>query len=94
MKSFAFLLRIDMSLDTLREVILLLSSRKIVIVFMEMHATGNGEAQMQLRCVLERDRARRVWHLLEKINGVLGVEMFEGQENRLSLPLSNGNAHT
>jgi len=66
-------------LETLQQVIQLLSDRKIQVESLQMHAAGGGEAILILHCQVERDRIKHSQHILERMQGVMGVELLESR---------------
>jgi hypothetical protein len=78
-RSCAFVIRIDMPLRTSVAILELLTDRKTLVDSMQMQVIGGGEAILILHARIEKDRVRHVRHRLEKINGVLSVELLEGR---------------
>ena len=78
-KACAFIVRIDMPVETLQLILRLLSHRKIEIESLQMHAEGGGEAILILHCQVERDRVKYSQQILQKTQGVMGVEVLESK---------------
>ncbi|MBS1597548.1 MAG: hypothetical protein JST75_04945 [Bacteroidetes bacterium] len=81
--NFAFLIRMDMPLDTMRLVIIFLCTRKIILQSMQMYSTEDGEAVLNLYCLMARDKAIYIRRQMEKLNGVIVVELFENKGTRM-----------
>jgi hypothetical protein len=79
----AFGIRIDMPLQTGKAVFELLVARNILLDSFHMQVIGGGEAILSLHGWIERDRIRHVQRSLEKINGVLSLELLEGKGSRI-----------
>jgi acetolactate synthase regulatory subunit len=75
----AFVLRIEMPLQTLERIIQLLTLRKIHVEIMQMNSVTGGEAILILHCQVEKDRIRHTQCLLEKLEGIATVELLESK---------------
>ena len=78
-KACAFIVRVDMPVETLQLILRLMSNRKIVIESLQMHAEGGGEATLILHCLVEKDRVKYSQQILQKTQGVMGVEVLESK---------------
>jgi hypothetical protein len=50
---------------------------------MQMQGVGGGEAILILHCLVEKDRLKHVQHGLEKMNGILSVELLESRVSNM-----------
>jgi hypothetical protein len=75
----AFVIRIDMHVQNLISMLTFFSDRKINLESMHLQTIAGGEALVVLYCRIERDRIKHVQHSLEKVNGVLSLELLEGK---------------
>lgn len=46
---------------------------------MQMHGAGSGEGILILHCLVEKDRLKHVQRALEKMDGILSVELLESR---------------
>jgi hypothetical protein len=76
---YAFVIRIDMPLETAKAILELLMTRKIVVDSFHMQMVAGGEAALIVHGRLERDRIRHIQRSLEKIDGVLWLDLLEGK---------------
>jgi hypothetical protein len=77
-KTCSFVIRIDTPLDTTKEILELLIHRRILLQTMQMHGVG-GEGILILHCLVEKDRLKHVERALQKLNGILSVELLESR---------------
>ncbi|MDP4148674.1 MAG: hypothetical protein Q8927_21555 [Bacteroidota bacterium] len=78
-KACSFVIRIEMPTQAAKDILEFMVQRKIGLDTMQMHGAGNGEAILILYCQVERDRVRHIQNSLEKINGILSVELLEAK---------------
>jgi hypothetical protein len=78
-KPCAFLIRTDRPLDTLKDMVRILSDRNIRVESMNMHGMGAGESIVILHCRIEKDRIRIVQNNLERMQGVIELELLESK---------------
>jgi hypothetical protein len=78
-KLCAFLIKTVQPLETLKNLIQILTDRNIVMDAMNVHTMKPGEATIILHCRIERDRIRNVQNYLERIGGVIELELLEGK---------------
>jgi hypothetical protein len=82
-RACSFVIRIDMPLLITKDILEFLIHRKILLETMQMQNVGGGEAILILHCLVERDRLKHVQQGLEKINGILGVELLESRVSNM-----------
>jgi len=75
----AFVIRMDTPLRTLVAILAFLTERKIILQSLQMQVIEGGEASLILHARIEKDRISHVQHSLEKINGVLSLELLESK---------------
>jgi hypothetical protein len=78
-KACSFVIRIEMPMLAAKSILEFFVQRKILLETMQMHGAGNGEAILILYCQVERDRVKHIQNSLEKINGILSVELLESK---------------
>jgi hypothetical protein len=78
-KACSFVIRIDMPLQITKEILEFLINRRILLQTMQMHGVDGGEAVLIIHCLVERDRLKHVQRGLEKMNGILSVELLESR---------------
>ena len=82
-KACSFVIRIDMPLQITKDILEFLIHRRILLETIQMQGVGGGEAVLILHCLVERDRLKHVQQGLEKINGILGVELLESRVSNM-----------
>jgi len=55
------------------------TGRGITVESLLLQKLAEGEATIWIRCFIERDRIRHTRNLLEKIEGILQLELFESR---------------
>jgi len=78
-RACSFVIRIDMPLQITKNILEFLIQRRILLETMQMQGVGGGEAILILHCLVEKDRLKHVQHGLEKMNGILSVELLESR---------------
>lgn len=73
----AFVIKIEIPLQTLQRIMQFLLERKIMVENMQMHTLGGGDALLTVHGQIEKDKVRHAQQMLEKIEGVLAVEILE-----------------
>lgn len=76
-KACAFTLHICEPVETLKKLAMFFQDRHIPIDNLQMHRYRNGEATVILHCQVEKDRIGRTVDLLEKLPGVIELEMLK-----------------
>jgi hypothetical protein len=77
-RACSFVIRIDTPLDTTKDILEFLIQRRIMLQTMQMHAVA-GEGMLILHCLVEKDRLQHVQRALQKLNGILSVELLESR---------------
>jgi hypothetical protein len=75
----AFVIRMDMPLRTVKAIVECLTDRNVIVESLHWQVIGNGEAILMMHTRIERDRIRHLQRSLEKINGVLSLELLESK---------------
>ena len=78
-KACSFVIRIDLPLQITKDILEFLIQRRILLQTMQMHGAGGGEAILIIHCLVEKDRVKHVQRGLEKMNGILSVELLESR---------------
>ena len=76
-KACAFVLQIEEPGETLKKLALFFQDRHIVIDNLNLHRYRSGEAMLIIHCQLEKDRIHRTVDLLEKLPGVMELEILK-----------------
>ena len=71
------MIRMDMPLRTGKAIFEFLAVRNILIESLQMQVIGGGEAIFILHGRIERDRIKHIRQKLEKIDGVLQLDLLE-----------------
>jgi acetolactate synthase small subunit len=80
-------LKVEEPLDTMQRLMDFFASRKINIDSLYMHATEGGEALIQIYCLIEKDRIHYNRRSLEKMRGILELQILEKKDaNSLKTP--------
>jgi hypothetical protein len=82
-KACSFVIRIDMPLQITKDILEFLIHRRILLETMQMQGVGGGEAILILHCLVEKDRLKHVQQGLEKMNGILSVELLESRVSNM-----------
>jgi hypothetical protein len=69
----------DMPLRTVKAIVECLTDRNVIVESLHWQVIGNGEATLMMHARIERDRIRHLQRSLEKINGVLSLELLESK---------------
>ena len=72
-----------MPLQVARDILEFLLHRDILLETMQMQSVGGGEAILILHCLVERDRIKHIHRGLEKMNGILNVELLESRTSNI-----------
>ena len=78
-RACSYVIRIDMPLQITKNILEFLIQRRILLETMQLHGVGDGEAILILHCLVEKDRLKHVQQGLEKMNGILSVELLESR---------------
>ncbi len=79
----AFIIRINRPLHTQGEIGNFLINRSISVSTMHLHFIREQEAILIIHCMIERDRIRRTATLMEKIKGIIGLELLESKSTSI-----------
>jgi hypothetical protein len=82
-RACSFVIRIDMPLAIAKDILEFLLHRNILLESMQMQGVGGGEAILILHCLVEKDRVQRLQQGLEKMNGILSVQLLESKTSNL-----------
>jgi hypothetical protein len=82
-KSCAFVLRIELPLSTMRGIMEFFADRKIYVESMQMQMIEGGEARLCIYCLVEKDRVNHTKAALEKMRGVVELQLLETRESNL-----------
>jgi hypothetical protein len=82
-KACSFVIRIDMPLPVTRDILEFLLRRNILLEAMQMQGVGGGEAILILHCLVEKDRVKHIQQGLEKMNGILNVDLLESRTSNI-----------
>jgi hypothetical protein len=74
------ILKIEMPLQTIERLMDFFSQRKISVDSLHMHAIEGGEANVMVYCLIEKDRIAHTRSMLEKMRGVLELQVLENKE--------------
>jgi hypothetical protein len=75
----AFVIGIEVPIRTVKAILEFLEARNVLVDSFHMQMIGGGDALLILHGRIERDRARHIQRSLEKIDGVLSLELLEGK---------------
>jgi hypothetical protein len=78
-RACSFVIKIDTPLETTKDILEFLIQRRIMLQTMQMHGVGSGEGILILHCLIEKDRLQHVQRALQKLNGILSVELLESR---------------
>jgi hypothetical protein len=75
----SFVIKIDMPLQSTKNILEFLIERRILLETMQMHGAGGGEAILIIHCLVEKDRLKHVQRGLAKIDGILSIALLESR---------------
>jgi len=75
----AFVIRLNSPLHTQGEILKFFINRAISVSMMNLQCIHDREGVLILYCLIERDRIRRTVRLLEKIKGIIEMELLESR---------------
>ena len=75
------ILKIEMPLQTMERVFDFFSARKIYVNSLHMNSIEGGEATLMVYCLIEKDRIMHTRGMLEKMRGVLELQLLENKES-------------
>jgi hypothetical protein len=78
-RTCAFVIEVEMPIRTVRAILEFLENRNVLVECFHMQMITGGDALIILHGRIERDRVRHVHRSLEKIDGVLSLELLEGK---------------
>jgi hypothetical protein len=73
----------DFPLLTSKAVLTCILDRMIDVESLQLQMIAGGEAILLMHCRIERDRLKHLQHKLEKIEGVLALELLENRGGHL-----------
>ena len=83
MSPCVFIVRMSMPLPALQGIVDVLLNRSIKVKSMNLQCLGDREGVLMLHCNMEKDRIRYTGGLLEKIKGVIEVEILQAHISNL-----------
>ena len=82
-KPCAFIIRIKNPLNTLILIAKFLIERKIHLETMQQNMLDDDEAVLILHCKIERDRVKNTQYNLEKLKGIIELELLESKGTQM-----------
>jgi acetolactate synthase small subunit len=73
-------LKVEEPLQTMQRLMDLFATRKIIVESLYMHPIEGGEAKIQIYCLIEKDRIQYNRQSMEKIRGILEVQIMEKKD--------------
>ncbi len=83
MSPCAFIIRMSMPLLTMRGIIDLLLNRGVKVKSMNLQGLNDIDGVLILHCNMEKDRIKYTGNLLEKVKGVIEVEVLQAHVSNL-----------
>lgn len=77
------MLRIELPLSTMQRIMEFFADRKIYAESMQMQMVEGGEARLWIYCLVEKDRVHHTRAALEKMRGVIELQLLETRESNL-----------
>jgi acetolactate synthase small subunit len=77
-------LKIEMPLQTMERLMDFFAARKIIVDSMHMQAIEGGEAHLMIYCLIEKDRISHTRSMLEKMRGVLELQLLENKVTNMA----------
>jgi hypothetical protein len=88
---YAFIATIERPLLSLETITAFLSSRKIIVETLQLHAARFDEAILIIHCRIEKDRVKHIQYSMEKLGGILTLEVLESNVKHLNKSLNKIN---
>jgi hypothetical protein len=79
----AFVMRINRPSLTSRKILDQLHERKIRIDSLNLHCVSDMEGILIVHCLIERHRVKYVHNQLEKVDGIIELELLESKVSNL-----------
>jgi hypothetical protein len=79
----AFVIKVEAPLQALKTISDFLTDRRIQIETLTMHTLGDGEATLLMHCLVEKDRIKHIQNSLEKMKGILELDLLESRASNL-----------
>lgn len=79
-RNCAFIIKMDEPLQTIERLMDFFSTRKIFVDSLQMQMVEGGEAKLSVYCLIEKDRITHIRHALEKMRGILELQLLENKE--------------
>jgi ACT domain-containing protein len=77
MRHCAFIIKMEEPMQTLKRLLDFICEKNIRIELMQMYPLAHGEAKMSLHCLVDKEKIKHVRHCLEKMKGILELELLE-----------------
>ena len=75
-----FMLKIEAPLQTMEKLMDFFAERKIIIDSLHMQMIEGAEARLLICCLIEKDRINHTRYALEKMRGILELQLLENRE--------------
>ncbi len=79
----AYIIRTHNPLQALGELVKLLQDRLMNVTNMHLQSLTDRQGIIIIHCLLEKDKCRYVLHIIEKLDGVIEVELLENKTTNL-----------
>ena len=75
------MLKIEAPLQTMEKLMDFFAERKIIIDSLHMQMIEGAEAKLLICCLIEKDRINHTRYALEKMRGILELQLLENKES-------------
>ena len=82
-RNCVLILKIEMPLQTMERLMDFFSARKMYVDSMHMQMVEGAEARLFVYCLIEKDRIPHVRNMLEKMRGVVELQLLEHKETNM-----------
>jgi hypothetical protein len=79
-RNCAFVLKIETPLATMERLMDFFNARRIYVESLHMQTIEGGEATLFVYSLIEKDRIAHTRHALEKMRGVIELQLLENKE--------------
>ena len=76
-----FMIRIEEPLPTMERLMDFLGARRIIVESLNLQMTEGGDARLLIYCLIEKDRISHTRYALEKMRGILELQLLENKES-------------
>ncbi len=85
-KNFALAMLVEDPLKTVERLMEFFTSRRIYVDSIHLQSVEDGQAKILIYCLIEKDRAAHTRNALERLKGILELQVLEHKEHHTVHP--------